>query len=310
MNIGDRVRVIHGNEEGFITKIIDDRLVEIEIEPGFNMPVLMNEIVVIDKAEKDHFGDNNEQEVSKKPTTSSLAQTGIFLAIIKSDSTLADLYLINNTEYDLICSLTTIRKDNYEGIYKGIINSSNYELIGKWNINDFESWPELHFQTIYFANKAPELLSPFVKKIKFNAKTFYSNKGVAPLIDKEAHVYSFDTESYRPEKIVLKEQSGLEINTIEPPDDIIDLHIDKITDYYSNLSSSEIFQIQFKHFIKKLEDAVAVNKPEIIFIHGVGNGSLKNALHRELSIRKDITYFKDAMKNKFGYGATLVRIIN
>jgi dsDNA-specific endonuclease/ATPase MutS2 len=47
---------------------------------------------------------------------------------------------------------------------------------------------------------------------------------------------------------------------------------------------------------------------EIIFIHGVGNGVLRNAIHKRLSGNKNVQYFEDAQKEKFGYGATKVRI--
>jgi dsDNA-specific endonuclease/ATPase MutS2 len=47
---------------------------------------------------------------------------------------------------------------------------------------------------------------------------------------------------------------------------------------------------------------------EITFIHGAGSGALKNELHRQLGKNQHVQYFKDALKEKFGYGATLVKI--
>jgi dsDNA-specific endonuclease/ATPase MutS2 len=47
---------------------------------------------------------------------------------------------------------------------------------------------------------------------------------------------------------------------------------------------------------------------EIIFIHGVGNGTLRNELHKRLSGHKNVKYYEDAQKEKFGYGATKVKI--
>jgi DNA-nicking Smr family endonuclease len=37
-------------------------------------------------------------------------------------------------------------------------------------------------------------------------------------------------------------------------------------------------------------------------------GLLKNELHRRLGKNQHVQYFKDAQKEKFGYGATLVKI--
>ena len=56
MNTGNRVRLLKGTEEGIISRIIDDKLIEVEIEDGFNIPVLKNEVVVISKEEESVFG--------------------------------------------------------------------------------------------------------------------------------------------------------------------------------------------------------------------------------------------------------------
>jgi dsDNA-specific endonuclease/ATPase MutS2 len=45
---------------------------------------------------------------------------------------------------------------------------------------------------------------------------------------------------------------------------------------------------------------------EITFIHGVGNGTLRHQIHKQLSQMAEQLTFKDAQKEKFGYGATKV----
>jgi hypothetical protein len=62
MNIGDRVRLVHGREEGIITKVLPNNIVEVEIEDGFRIPVKRNEAVVISEL---------EQKVFKAPVASS-----------------------------------------------------------------------------------------------------------------------------------------------------------------------------------------------------------------------------------------------
>jgi hypothetical protein len=51
MNIGDKVRLVHGREEGVIYAFLPGNVVEIEIEDGFRIPVLRNEIVTISPVE-------------------------------------------------------------------------------------------------------------------------------------------------------------------------------------------------------------------------------------------------------------------
>ena len=56
LNIGDRVRLVHASEEGIITKIIDNKIVEVEIEDGFRIPVRMSEVAIVSQEEEARFG--------------------------------------------------------------------------------------------------------------------------------------------------------------------------------------------------------------------------------------------------------------
>jgi len=95
---------------------------------------------------------------------------------------------------------------------------------------------------------------------------------------------------------------------IEKPVHEIDLHIEKLRDDYQFLSSSEILNIQLTAFRKALDAAIVHKLPSITFIHGVGNGTLKNELHKIVGKHPQVQTFMDARKEKFGYGATKVML--
>ncbi len=69
-----------------------------------------------------------------------------------------------------------------------------------------------------------------------------------------------------------------------------------------------ILRLQLDAFEDALSRALATNMHEIVFIHGTGNGTLRKEIHKNLSRNRDIKFFEDAQKEKFGYGATLVRL--
>ncbi|MCS6822202.1 MAG: Smr/MutS family protein [Microscillaceae bacterium] len=98
------------------------------------------------------------------------------------------------------------------------------------------------------------------------------------------------------------------LSYIKPPKREIDLHIEALTDRYDQMNSQEMLELQLKTFERTLQEAIAVGMPEIIFIHGVGNGKLKQEIHKLLKQNKEIKGFEEAQREKFGYGATLVRI--
>jgi dsDNA-specific endonuclease/ATPase MutS2 len=73
-----------------------------------------------------------------------------------------------------------------------------------------------------------------------------------------------------------------------------------------NMSSGEILEQQLFVFNKALDNAIVHGLKEVTFIHGVGQGTLKNRILEEVRSRKEIKYWQDAQKSKFGYGATKI----
>ena len=173
---------------------------------------------------------------------------------------------------------------------------------------------------------------PLIKRVRYRANSFFNSKQQAPVIEKEAYLLQLDKdekiEVKKPEFITdtkekqntidpdkIKEemfkQKPSEVKSskvsITPPKIEVDLHIEAISNDYQKLNSSEIIQLQIKTFEDNLEAAIASGMNEIIFIHGVGNGKLRGEIHRRLSGNPAIKFYQDARKEKFGYGATLVR---
>ncbi|MFC2118222.1 Smr/MutS family protein [Bacteroidota bacterium] len=89
----------------------------------------------------------------------------------------------------------------------------------------------------------------------------------------------------------------------------VDLHINNLIDEYVGLTNTEIIEIQINHFRIALENAMKDKAEKIVFIHGIGNGTLKNSLRKELETRYNKSCsFQDASFREYGYGATLVFI--
>ena len=88
----------------------------------------------------------------------------------------------------------------------------------------------------------------------------------------------------------------------------VDLHIEELTDDISSLSNGEMLNIQMQHFTKEMDNAIRKNFHRIIFIHGVGNGRLKQEIRKELHHYKGIR-FRDADASRYGHGATEVILL-
>jgi hypothetical protein len=101
-------------------------------------------------------------------------------------------------------------------------------------------------------------------------------------------------------------QSKSSINKIPPRE--VDLHINKLIDQVVGLSNIEILTLQLDVFRKQLNQSIKSNEREIIFIHGIGNGTLKNELRRVADQEYQWCSQEDASFKEYGFGATRIRI--
>ena len=83
----------------------------------------------------------------------------------------------------------------------------------------------------------------------------------------------------------------------DKPDDLIDLHIEKLTKNYKTLSPASIKMIQLEYFEQKIAEALAYNMKDLTFIHGRGNQILSQEMHNYLSNHRDVKSYEKDMWN-------------
>lgn len=316
MNVGDRVRLLRGNEEGTITKISSGGRIEIEIEDGFRIPALSSEVVVVSEAERQYFGDGKvatgqEAMPLKKGNRTS---SGLFLGYMPLNDKDHSIYLINNTERDYVYAVSEEYGENSYTLAAGLSTAGTSHKLDEKSIVKFEEWPALYLRFIPLNRKIEKTIPAFEKKVKFKASSFFRSKAKVPVLEKEGYLYQID---HQEKALDVKQLNKELINSTNEsvgkeqfrrPEKEIDLHIEKLTKDHDLMSNSEMLKLQMEVFEKNLNYAMATGMDEITFIHGIGNGVLKKEIHKYLSQLDNIKYFQDTQKSRFGYGATLVRI--
>ncbi|MCH7403416.1 Smr/MutS family protein [Belliella kenyensis] len=316
MNIGDRVRLLHANEEGVITRISSGGRIEIEIEDGFKIPAMKNEVVVISSAERQYFGDGIKEEVVKNPqniTPQSAQEAGIFLAYLPINDKVLSVYLVNQSQRNYISIISEVYGDNSQTLLAGEIAAKSNKKISEKTIATFEEWPTLSCQFIPIHQKIERTEPSFERKVKFKASSFFKSKSKIPQLDKNGYLFKLTDNTKEIDIKQLNESLAPSPKPKAPidmpkPASSIDLHIEKLTKDYPFMSNSEMLQLQMETFEKNLNYAIAHGMDHITFIHGIGNGVLRKEIHKYLSQLKNIKYFQDEQKSPFGYGATLVKI--
>jgi hypothetical protein len=326
MNIGDKVRLVHGKEEGVVYRFLPGNVVEIEIEDGFRIPVLRNEVVLISPVEQERLlKEEKAGRVAPTPVSGRakgpFSEKGIYLAFQPVNDREVSLHLINNSDWILPFVAYQDREDKQLGLASGVLEPRTSRKLTDLLMKDFEQWPTFDIQALYFREGSGAINLPFQKRLKCRAQSFYKRKQKAPVLDKEGYVYQLDEEGHVTptaestgisaaalrERMLSPQGVATEL-PIARPASVVDLHLEKLTTTPGKLSNADKLSLQINTFEQQLEQAIASGLDEITFIHGAGNGVLRTELHRRLSKNQHVQFFKDAQKEKFGYGATQVKI--
>ena len=89
---------------------------------------------------------------------------------------------------------------------------------------------------------------------------------------------------------------------------VVDLHAHELLETTVGMSASDILDYQLEAFRKTLEQYKAKKGQKIIFIHGKGEGVLRQSLIHELNYKYKQYPYQDASFQEYGYGATQVTI--
>lgn len=89
---------------------------------------------------------------------------------------------------------------------------------------------------------------------------------------------------------------------------VVDLHIEELTDSVRGLSAADMLNMQVDEFRSVMDRNLKNHGQKIIFIHGKGEGVLRNALLKELNHRYKGNDVQDASFAEYGYGATQVTV--
>ncbi len=315
MHIGDKVRLIHDKQEGVVVRILPNQMAEIEIEDGFTIPVLLKELAIISPAEK-HLQKNplpaSTPDYPVQTSPQVLAAAGIFMAYMPQREHVYEALLINNTDFTLPFTLQEMGDGKVSGGLAGMLKPKSSMSIGSFNVGQMEKWPLYRIRILYFHSGYGSDKKPLQTDFKPGRIQFFEASGTVPLLGKEGKVFQLDKQpdSPLPGTLPLKKVQAENLKPKPIPfAEVVDLHIEKLTDMPQALSPAEMLSIQLSRFQQAMERALEIGMPEITFIHGVGAGVLRTEIHRKLAANKNIKYFEDAQKEKFGFGATKVKLV-
>ncbi|GAB6008347.1 DUF2027 domain-containing protein [Dysgonomonas reticulitermitis] len=341
MKIGDKVRFLNTTGGGVVKGFQGKDIVLVEDEEGFDIPVLIRETVVIEPAKDIQVKSTTKpaeafqtrqqvkEEEYKPEETKEGEQLGVYLAYLPIDikslsTTNIECYLVNDSNYYLSFNYMSRTEKGWLSRHAGSIEPNTklfIEEFDKPEINNIE-----HVCLQFFAykrNKEFALKNTYSIDIHIDTVKFYKLHSFKEndYFEDEAIIYPVVrrdlaerelTISAKEIEEAMKQKERPRIQPIEKKEKKpileIDLHITELLDNTNGLSPGDMLEYQ----LKKFNEVMAENKnnkgQKIVFIHGKGDGVLKNTILKELKTKYKSVYYQDASFREYGYGATMVTI--
>ena len=338
IKIGDRVKFLNDVGGGIVTGFIGKNMANVQNEDGFDMPYPVSKLINVDDPtlNKPTSGQKNKQE-EKVPEVRDVKVKGqiiqgkdspdFYFCIVPSqpNNPLAgniDLFLVNDSNYSLLFHYAHYRNGQYKTVFHGLVaenSRTNLESIG---LSDLNELPEYAFHLIYFRNDDKKLNPAVMKKFRINPVKFYKERSFQsnPFFPGNAMIFQISEDILNTEIDKLTEDDFRKVvkSKENRPDDEkpqkqdnpdvleVDLHIHELIENTKGLSNKEILEVQMEKVEREMRAAVQSQVKRIIFIHGVGQGVLKQEIARLLSRKFPKYTFQDASYREYGYGATMV----
>ena len=330
--IGDKIIVLHSNEEGEVIDIINDKMVMIQVR-GVKFPAYMDQIdfpyfkrfsekkLFPAEPRKKYVDDLPKEKKAATPLQKKVAD-GVWLSFLPKfqtdefgDDIVTELkvHLINRSETQLnfIYSLQFFGKQEFE--VRGEVMAFSDFYLHDVDFEDMNDSPAFVFEF--------SLLKPDKKKadyyessVKIKPKQLFERIELLKEKGEATFTYKlFDEYPARPYDDVVEAPlaKGTKIYNLkdirqhlQPPRTVVDLHIEKLTDQWKHLTNGEILNLQLKEFEKWYDAAIANYQPQLIVIHGIGSGKLRDEIHEWLKGRREVKSFVNQFHPSFGYGAT------
>ncbi len=281
--------------------------------------------------------DDFESEVTYRPMERREGEKlNVALAFVPVDikqisTTIFEAYLVNDSNYYLSYLYASPTAGGMKLRAQGIIEPNTKLFIEEFSREQLGELERVNLQFIAFKEEKNYMKKPAVDvELRIDTVKFYKLHTFntdSPFFDEPALVYDIVRDD-RPVRQVYVEADDLKEallqkkkedsrprhtpqparkqkadNTVE-----VDLHIHELLDNTNGMTSGDMLNYQLDVFRKTMDEYRGKKNQRLVFIHGKGEGVLRNALLKELKSKYGSCLSQDASFREYGFGALLVII--
>lgn len=302
--IGERVRFLREKLEGVVIRIQGKDYIVL-VDDFDEVEVSGDEIVRISGKEKSLTGSEEAPPPPQLPVHTDIRLAT--LAICQEFGGEYSVYLLNQGAGELLFALYPRIRKRISGAGSGRIGPLSQQKVFTLSLDEFHSLQEVTVQLLFARlGEGMKPLDPIEQVVPIQVNAYRRKPVHIPELGIDGYVFplneltGLDTDVHTPEPPVAK-KGITEVAKME-----VDLHIEKLVEKPAGLDSLAMLRMQLDTFEKYLFKALDAKLPYVVFIHGVGNGTLKNEIHKRLDENMDIKGYGVADPVKYGNGATKV----
>ena len=281
---------------------------------------------------EEEVAQRTSQKLTKQSTNdTSRFEKGIYLALVPQDQRiliagLVDVYLLNHTGADVLYNIYLKKPDGrFQGTDFGSIEPECFLHLFELTRHELNDWNEGMLQVLFhesitssvpvpvsteFRVKPTRLMkednytiSPWFKERAI--LIFASGLTVSDAPNKESLnelAEKFGQQSIPQKAKIIKNEPLIEKHQTIKGEAEVDLHISALSNDYGGLSNTEILRLQKDYFLRTLDSAMTEGYRKVFYIHGIGNGTLRNTLIAALKEFEDLKV-RTAPFAQYGNGA-------
>jgi len=345
---GDRVKFLNDVGQGTIVRFQDEKIALILNDDGFEIPVLISELLKLegdyDFSEKENNNLNSNTGITQQANNiveenDDLEEDGlnadkkanVFFALVPKDqkdiaNSDLEVYLINDSNFRVMYSISK-SEEQFQSLFAyGNLEDNTKIILDTIKRDELNNFEEINFQLMFFRKGNYFLLNPlnqtwnvkparFFKQNAFGVNDFFHENAFVYEVTSEEinladHISDSDIEKSKKEKERKEPQKKFKSSKSGANQEIeeVDLHIHELVDDHDNMSNTEILDIQMSRFTTTLDGGIIAGTKKMVFIHGIGNGKLKHEIQKKLDRKYPKLRYQDASFKEYGYGATMVLI--
>lgn len=312
--VGERVRFLHEKMEGVVQTILSKSRLEVLVDDFEEFEVGHDEVVHIHSAEQVLREDGEEDEVQTKVTAPPVDdKRPPSLILSRNQERNYELVLLNPGSMEAHINVFLKVRQKFRGLNSAICLPRDRFFIAKLDLQEFNNAQQIYVQLmLYPIGEFSKPIPPLTMQINLKSEVFGRKMEYIDEVGAEGYEFIVE-ESANPvmdaidHAALANKDSNFRITRgRQNAPEVVDLHIEKLVSNPARLDAGAMLGIQLETFEKKITDANLSKAPSMVFIHGVGSGTLKREMKERLKNYEFVKGFESADPVKYGNGATVV----